>query len=331
MNTARTITALRDALSDARISGRTIGLVPTMGAFHDGHLSLMRRARSECDVVVVSLFVNPTQFNDPADLEAYPRDEQRDMALAQAAGVDFVFAPSQSELYPDGFTTTVAVPKLGELLEGAHRGPGHFTGVATVVVKLFNIVAPDVAYFGQKDAQQSVVIRQLVRDLDIPVQIRICPTVRAPDGLALSSRNARLSPADRRRAAALNRSLRAAQQAIMAGAREPAAAIASARRVLAESGIDPEYFQLLDPDTFAPVQRLDADVLAVVAASLGGTRLIDNQLIHVFAGNSRNGTAARFALRAAIGDATSPRGTGRAASEAPAPTEAATLLANPHA
>ena len=294
MRTLRTIAELRGVLEGPRARAqaaregagasskrRTVGLVPTMGAFHDGHLSLMRRARAECDLVVVSVFVNPTQFNDPSDLETYPRDERRDAALAEAAGIDFLFAPSIRELYPEGFATRVAVSGLGEMLEGAHRGPGHFAGVATVVVKLLNIVSPDLAYFGQKDAQQTVLIKRVVRDLDIPVRIRVCPTVRAPDGLALSSRNHRLSPGERVRAGALYRSLKAAEQAIAARERDPAAVAAIARHELALDAIEPDYFELVDPETFAPAERLRKDVLAVVAASIGTTRLIDNHLIHV--------------------------------------------------
>ena len=183
MKILRTVPDLRDAVAESRRAGRTIGLVPTMGAFHEGHLSLMRRARAECDVVVVSLFVNPTQFDDPADLEAYPRGESQDAALAEQVGVDLLFTPARGELYPKGFSTQVSVSGVAAVLEGAHRGPGHFAGVATIVVKLLNIVAPDVAYFGQKDAQQTVVIKRVVRDLDLPVCIQICPTVRAPDGV----------------------------------------------------------------------------------------------------------------------------------------------------
>ncbi len=283
MRILRTISELRLALGEARQSGLTVGLVPTMGALHPGHLSLMRAARAECDVVVVSLFVNPTQFNDPADLAGYPRDERRDAALAREAGADILFVPAHDELYPDGFATAVSVSGLGEVLEGARRGTGHFTGVATIVVKLLNIVAPDIAYFGQKDAQQTVVIRRAVDDLNMAVRIEVCPTVRAPDGLALSSRNARLSPAGRERAGALYRSLRAAAEAVGAGEREPAAVIAIACAELVAGGVEPEYFALVEPDSFVPAARLpdDSDVLAVVAAPIGGTRLIDNHLIHV--------------------------------------------------
>ena len=212
MKTVRTVRELRDALAPERRAGRTIGLVPTMGAFHAGHLSLIRRARRDSEVVVVSLFVNPTQFAPSEDLDAYPRDVQRDSALAEAEGADLLFAPPVEEVYPDGFGTTVTVGGLTEILEGhpTRRGPGHFAGVTTVVTKLFNMVGPDAAYFGQKDAQQALVLRKLVRDLDIPVRIEVCPTVRDPDGLALSSRNAYLTDAERERALALGRALRAA-------------------------------------------------------------------------------------------------------------------------
>src|SRR5207302_5807002 len=203
MKTVRTVAELRATLAPRRRAERTIGLVPTMGALHEGHLSLMRHARRQCDVVVVSLFVNPAQFNDAADLIAYPRDPTRDAALAAEIGVDHLFAPSVEEVYPPGFATTVSVAGITDRLEGQHRGRAHFDGVTTIVTKLFIMVGPDVAYFGQKDAQQALVIRRLVRDLDIPVRIEVCPTIREPDGLALSSRNALLSPADRARATAL--------------------------------------------------------------------------------------------------------------------------------
>jgi len=279
MNVIGTVAELRAALLEPRRAGRTIGLVPTMGAFHEGHLSLMRRARRDCDVVVVSLFVNPAQFNDPADLTAYPRDPERDEALAAEIGVDHLFAPSVEEVYPSGFATTVSVDGVTDRLEGEHRGRAHFDGVTTIVTKLFNMVGPDVAYFGQKDAQQALVIRRLVRDLDIPVRVEVCPTVREPDGLALSSRNAHLSRPDRVRAAALHRALEAVQEAVSAGERDPAAVRARALAELTASGIEPEYVELVSPRTLAPVSRIDGDVLAVLAAHVGGTRLIDNQLI----------------------------------------------------
>lgn len=280
MRTLRTVAELRTALSESRRAGRSIGLVPTMGAFHEGHLSLMRRAREDTEVVVVSLFVNPTQFNEQTDLDHYPRDEQRDVTLAAELGVDFLFAPSVEEIYPDGFATTVSVARVTNSLEGTFRGPGHFDGVTTVVTKLFNIVGPDVAYFGQKDFQQTLVIKRLVRDLDLPVRIEVCPTVREPDGLALSSRNALLSPEERARALSLHRCLRQAQAAVEAGERQSAVVRGRALAQLTEAGVEPEYFELVGAQTLIPVERIDGEVLAVVAARVGTTRLIDNETIH---------------------------------------------------
>jgi pantoate--beta-alanine ligase len=279
MNVVHTVAELRAALLEPRRAGRTIGLVPTMGAFHEGHLSLMRQARRDCDVVVVSLFVNPAQFDDPADLDRYPRDHDRDEALAAELGVDHLFAPAVEEVYPAEFATTVSVAGITETLEGAHRGRSHFDGVTTVVAKLFNMVGPDVAYFGQKDAQQALVIRRLVRDLDMPVRIEVCPTVREADGLALSSRNAHLSPTDRSRATALHGALDAVQDAAAAGERDPAALRARALAELRAAAIDPDYFELVSAETLGPVSRIDGAVLAVLAAHVGDTRLIDNQLI----------------------------------------------------
>ena len=256
MRTVRTVAELREALAPHRRAGRTIGLVPTMGAFHAGHLTLMRRARADTDVVVVSLFVNPTQFRPGEDLSAYPRDEAADAAEAAALGVDLLFAPAPEEVYPAGFATDVRVATVTEPLEGAARGPEHFHGVTTVVTKLFNMVSPDVAYFGQKDAQQVAVIRQLVRDLDIPVRVEVCPTVREDDGLALSSRNRYLEGADRERAVALSQALRAAHDVV------------------------PDYLELVSADRLAPGVRVgDADVLVAVAARVGPARLIDNTVL----------------------------------------------------
>jgi pantoate--beta-alanine ligase len=279
MRTLRTVIELRAALAEHRRAGDTIGLVPTMGAFHDGHLSLMRRARKDNDVVVVSLFVNPSQFNEQTDLDHYPRDEAADAELARELGVDYLFAPDTAEVYPDGFATTVHVSGLTDSLEGTFRGPGHFDGVATVVTKLFNIVGPDVAYFGQKDAQQTLVIRQLVRDLNLQVRIEVCPTVREADGLALSSRNALLTAEERSRALALHRALRIAQDAIDKGERHAATIRAQALAELTQAGVEPEYFELVSPDTMVPVQQIEGDVLAVVAARVGTTRLIDNDTV----------------------------------------------------
>jgi pantoate--beta-alanine ligase len=290
MNTIRTIEELRMALKAPRRQGQSIGLVPTMGAFHEGHLSLIREAREQCDVVVVSLFVNPAQFNEAADLSAYPRDEQRDATLAQELGVDHLFAPPVEQVYPQGFATTVSVDgSITATLEGANRGREHFDGVTTVVTKLFNKVMPDVAYFGQKDAQQALVIRRLVRDLDIPVRIEVCPIVREPDGLAMSSRNALLKQDERASATALHRALQAAARAVATGERDPASVSATALGELSEE-VEPEYFELVSADTLAPVTRIEHDVLAVVAARVGSTRLIDNQLLSTTqAGSTDNG------------------------------------------
>jgi pantoate--beta-alanine ligase len=276
MRIVRTVQDVRAALAQPRLERRVIGLVPTMGAFHEGHLSLMRRARSECDVVVVSLFVNPAQFNESGDLEAYPRDEGRDAAQASELGVDVLFTPSAQEIYPSGFATSVSVAGVTEVLEGVQRGRAHFDGVTTVVTKLFNIVAPEVAYFGQKDAQQAVVITQLVRDLNMPVRVEVCETVREPDGLALSSRNVRLSATDRARALALHRALRAADRAVAEGIDDPAAVTERALSELSRDEIQPDYLALVSATTLAPVQRVEGDVLALVAARVGATRLIDN-------------------------------------------------------
>jgi pantoate--beta-alanine ligase len=276
MRTVRAVAELREALTAPRRTGAAIGLVPTMGAFHEGHLSLMRRARSECDVVVVSLFVNPRQFNESSDLEAYPRDENRDIAQAEQLGVDYLFAPAVGELYPPGFATTVSVGAFTATLEGVARGRQHFDGVTTVVTKLFNIVAPDVAYFGQKDAQQALVIKQLARDLDMPVAIEVCPTVREDDGLAMSSRNALLSPEERDRARALHRALLAAGDAVAHGVLDSGTVYARALSELSSADIEPEYLALVAPDTLEPVERIDGEALALVAARIGATRLIDN-------------------------------------------------------
>jgi pantoate--beta-alanine ligase len=282
MRTVRTVAALREGLLPERRAGRSIGLVPTMGAFHEGHLSLIRRARCDCDVVVVSLFVNPIQFAQGEDLATYPRDEGRDAALAEEQGVDLLFAPDVEEVYPAGFDSTVRVGGLTEVLEGdpRRRGPGHFEGVATVVTKLFNMVAPDRAYFGQKDAQQVLVIRKLVRDLDIPVRIEVCPTVRDPDGLALSSRNAYLSREERARALALSRALGAAQAAVAEGERDGASVLSAARRELHGAGVEPEYLELRSAADLSPVERVNGSTLLAVAARIGRARLIDNAILH---------------------------------------------------
>lgn len=279
MRIVRTVAELRAALAPHRAAGERVGFVPTMGALHEGHLSLVRAARAVSDVVVLSVFVNPTQFNDPADLAAYPRTEEADVALAESAGADLVFAPAPAELYPDDYATTVTVTgPVTESLEGANRGRGHFDGVATVVAKLLIAVAPDAAWFGAKDAQQVVVVRRMVADLGLPVRIEVGPTVREPDGLAMSSRNTRLGPGDRVRALALSRALRAVQSAAADGADVGSARDAGLKE-LAADGIEPEYLALVGPDTLEPVATLDRPALALVAAHVGPVRLIDNLLI----------------------------------------------------
>ena len=280
MNVVRTVAELRDAVRSARSTGARIGLVPTMGAFHEGHLALMRRAREQSGFVVVSLFVNPTQFNDSADLARYPRDAARDAELAGTAGANVLFAPSAAEMYPDGFATSVHVAKLSEPLEGTMRGPGHFRGVATVVAKLFNMVQPDDAYFGQKDAQQALLIRRMARDLDFPVHVEVCPTVREPDGLAMSSRNVRLVAMARRRAPALSRALRAVEASVLEGEHDVGRALAAGEAILAEAGIAPEYFAAVSADTLEPVTRVTDETLVAIAAKVGDVRLIDNVIVH---------------------------------------------------
>ena len=283
LRTVRTVAALRAAVPAARRAGRSIALVPTMGSLHEGHLSLVRAARAENGFVVVSIFVNPTQFGPGEDFERYPRDERRDAELAAAAGADLLFVPPVAEVYPPGFATAVEVHGLTDVLCGApgSRGREHFTGVATVVAKLLNMCAPDVAYFGQKDYQQSLVIRRLVQDLDLPVRIEVLPTVREPDGLALSSRNAYLDAGERERASALNRALEAAEQALRNGASH-AEVRAAAAAVTSAAGIEPEYAELLRADDLgAPRWEPGERLVLAVAAQVGRARLIDNKLMEV--------------------------------------------------
>lgn len=280
MRILRTVAEVRTALRPARREERTIALVATMGALHAGHVALVQRAREEYDEVVVSLFVNPTQFGEAGDLAAYPRDEERDAVMAAEAGADLLFAPSAAELYPAGFVTRVVLEgRLVEALEGAQRGPEHFSGVATVVTKLLNIVQPDCAFFGQKDAQQVLVIQRLVADLNLPVRIEIAPTVRERDGLAFSSRNVLLTAAERSRALALRAALTAAARAHAAGERDAVALKACAHAAMTALDVEPEYLALVDPRSLAPVATVEDAVLVAVAATVGGVRLIDNQLI----------------------------------------------------
>jgi pantoate--beta-alanine ligase len=279
MTTLRTVEKLRAELAADRRAGKAIGLVPTMGALHEGHLSLIRRARAQCDVVVVSLFVNPAQFNERSDLDRYPREERRDATLAAAAGADLLFAPSVEEIYPSGFATAVEVLGLTDRLEGATRGAAHFRGVTTVVAKLLCMTLPDVAYFGQKDAQQVVVIHRMVADLNLPVRVEACPTVREPDGLAMSSRNALLAREERRRARALPTALDAAKRLARAGEHSAEALLEGTRAAMEPFGVKPEYVALVDPETLEPVQELTGETLLALAARVGEVRLIDNAVL----------------------------------------------------
>jgi pantoate--beta-alanine ligase len=283
MKVVRTRAELREALARPRREGKRIGLVPTMGYFHDGHLSLMREAREDCDIVVVSLFVNPTQFGPGEDLGSYPRDEDRDAELAALEGVDLLWTPDADEMYPEGFATSIEVANsLTGVLEGdaAHRGPSHFRGVTTVVAKLFNSVRPDVAYFGRKDAQQAVVIERMTRDLDFPIEIAVLPTVREDDGLALSSRNAYLTAEQREQASAISRALRAAERAAGAGETSTEALVQAARDELRRAGIEPEYVEARAAEDLSPIAELNGrPVLVAVAARVGKARLIDNVVI----------------------------------------------------
>lgn len=275
------IAPLRDAVAEARRRGRTIGLVPTMGALHRGHLSLIEAARAETGFIVVSIFVNPTQFGPNEDLNRYPRPLERDLELCGAAGVDLVFHPRPEVMYPPDYRTFVEVTGLQDVLCGASR-PGHFRGVATVVLKLFNLVQPDRAYFGQKDAQQVRIIQQMVRDLNVPVDVRVCPIVREADGLALSSRNDYLEAEERRRATVLYRALTEARQRIEAGERDAAAVRqAMVEQIASVAGAVLDYAAVVDADTLqAPVQIVaERPVLLALAVRFGGTRLIDNLLI----------------------------------------------------
>jgi pantoate--beta-alanine ligase len=278
VRTVTTIAELREVLAPMRVEGKTIGLVPTMGFFHDGHLSLMRAARIESDVVVVSLFVNPAQFGEGEDLDAYPRDLDSDATLAEAVGVDLLFIPNVDEIYPPGYEVTVSVGGVTAAMEGESR-PGHFDGVATVVTKLFNIVQPDAAWFGQKDAQQALMIRKLVRDLNIPVRIEVSPTIREDGGLAMSSRNSYLSEEERARAGAISRALRAAEAVVDGGERDGALVLAAARAELDAAGIEPEYLELRSETDLAPTERVNGTTLLAVAARVGKARLIDNTLL----------------------------------------------------
>ena len=279
METIHTVAWMKQVARQARRNDRILGLVPTMGALHEGHLSLVREAKKQCAPVAVSIFVNSKQFGPSEDFTRYPRTLDADCAALENLGVDYVFAPPPEEIYPSGFRTAVEVEGLGERLEGRSR-PGHFRGVTTVVLKLFDIVQPSFAFFGRKDAQQVRIIRQMTRDLDLDTQIVVCPIVREADGLALSSRNVYLRADDRRAATALHRSLDAVRSEVSAGEHDPARLVAVLRSVLAkEPGVSVDYAEMVDADTFEPVLSLHKTCYVLVAARVGGTRLIDNAMI----------------------------------------------------
>lgn len=281
MRLIRRVQELREALEPLRREGKSIGLVPTMGYLHEGHLSLIRRSMAECEATVVSIFVNPTQFGPNEDFDRYPRDLNRDLSLCESEGVDYVFAPDVSEMYHKDATTKVTVAKLTEGLCGRSR-PGHFDGVTTVVCKLFNIVGADKAYFGQKDAQQAAVIRRMVRDLNIPVNVVEVPTVREPDGLAMSSRNSYLTPEQRQSALSLYRSLVMAREMIDQGERSAHKIRERMSDIIRSSeGADIDYIEIVDADTLDSLERLEGQVLIALAVRYGDTRLIDNTKVEV--------------------------------------------------
>lgn len=288
MEKLTTVGAVRYKVGEVKAAGKTVGFVPTMGALHEGHLALVRRAREECGFVVVSIFVNPTQFNDKKDLDAYPRTLERDLELCAAAGADLIFAPEAGEMYPEGFAARVVVEgPLTRVLEGYYR-PGHFEGVTTVVAKLFSIVQPERAYFGQKDWQQLKVIEKMVRDLNLPLTVVPCPTLREPDGLAMSSRNVRLSPEARQTAKVIPYLLETAQDLLDSATAETqtdkGAVIAQWLGTLLESnapGAKLDYIAVVNPETLIDIEEITDRALVAVAIHIGGVRLIDNRIISV--------------------------------------------------
>jgi pantoate--beta-alanine ligase len=279
LKTCTTISEMRAQSRAVRRAGKRLGFVPTMGALHEGHLSLVQAARASCHVVAASIFVNPTQFGPNEDLDKYPRSYERDRQLLQREGVDLLFAPSVDEMYPQGAVTWVTVEGMSGKLDGQSR-PGHFRGVTTVVAKLFHVVDPDAAFFGQKDAAQVAIIRRMVRDLNLPVEIVVCPIVRESDGLAMSSRNAYLDTEQRKKALVLHRSLLRVQAVVDAGERDAARLVAAGRELIAEeSSVRLDYFEMVDPETLDPVADISGGALVAVAAFVGNTRLIDNILL----------------------------------------------------
>jgi len=289
METIHTVEWMRQVAADTRAKERVLGLVPTMGALHEGHISLVREAQRQCSPVVVSIFVNPTQFGPAEDFQKYPRTLEADREALAQLGVDYIFAPPPDEMYPAGCSTGVVVDGLSERLEG-HSRPGHFRGVATVVLKLFEITQPRFAFFGRKDAQQLRVIERMTSDLNLGVEVVACPIVREADGLALSSRNVYLKGDERRTAAALYRSLNAVRREIEAGERNPARLVAEMRRMLeSEPGVKVDYAEIVSADTFESSAGLSKACYAVIAARVGSTRLIDNALIEPNSGQDGSG------------------------------------------
>ncbi|MBU1888358.1 MAG: pantoate--beta-alanine ligase [Candidatus Omnitrophica bacterium] len=280
MKVYRSTVLLRKDVGLLKRKGKVVGFVPTMGFLHEGHLSLIRKARKDSDCVVVSIFVNPTQFGPKEDFKKYPRDLKKDLALCQCSGVDMVFVPDLKSMYPKGFSTYVNVEELTKGLCGASR-PGHFRGVTTIVTKLFNIASPDIAYFGQKDAQQAVVIKKMARDLDMPVRIKVMPIARERDGLAMSSRNAYLNPAERSQAPALYKSLRLARDLYESKERDPEKIIAGMRKLIErERHARIEYISIVDPETLVGVNRISGKTLVALAVKIGKIRLIDNMMLN---------------------------------------------------
>ena len=279
MKICKTIAEMRATSRQARHEGKRLGFVPTMGALHEGHLSLVRAAKAQCDAVAVSIFVNPLQFAPTEDLAKYPRTFERDRELLEKEAVDILFAPTPEEMYPAGAVTYVTVEGLSEKLCGKSR-PGHFRGVTTVVAKLFHMVEPDLAFFGQKDAAQAAIIRRMVRDLNLPIEIVVCPIVREPDGLAMSSRNAYLSPQERKSALVLHRSLTQVKKQFDQGERNASKLIEAGKRALAqEPTVRLDYLEIVDPATLDPKQELTSTALVAIAAHVGNTRLIGNILL----------------------------------------------------
>jgi pantoate--beta-alanine ligase len=271
---------MRQFVLDARAAGKSVGLIPTMGALHEGHLSLIDAARAESDLVAATIFVNPTQFGPNEDFKSYPRDMAKDVALLGGRGCELVFAPTDAEMYRPEHATFVDVGQLGHVLEGEFR-PTHFRGVATIVLKLFQLAPADRAYFGRKDYQQTLVVRQMVTDLNLPIDIRVCPTVREPDGLAISSRNVYLSTAERQRALALSRSLKVAERMAAEGERDVGVFYsAMLREIKSAGGVDLQYVAFVADGTVTPVETIDGPTTVVLAAKVGKTRLIDNTLIN---------------------------------------------------